>query len=291
MVLREETYDFQNDQVMVDYIITQLQIHMPQLQLQQQPGELFLFAAQQSKEEDSESPFSSLEINLKNVVEEMKAQQSTDVCDQFIHLLREQHTHIKHFQRLNIKETNVFPVIRNRECLEQLQDGDGLLNVPNVQWIGDLHLLFVEDRDIALVYLTEGMLKDFQTIDYRDVSDAQKLAEANLRRRGWHREAQKVNFPIGKWTYLFESKIPHQGQFFVREWVEEYIGRRFYLTFPTYYNTVVQTTSTQHALNNVQSDELHLALLRDFTSELYNHSHKPLSKKIFLYEHGEYRVI
>jgi hypothetical protein len=261
------------------------------LQLQQQPGELFLFAAQQSKEEHPESPFSTVEINLKNVVEEMKAQQSTDVCDLFVNLLREQHTHIKHFQRMNINETNVFPVVRNRECLEQLQDGAALLKVPHIHWIGDLHLLFVEDRDIALVYLTEGMLKDFQTIDYRDVSDAQKLAEANLRRRGWQREAQKINFPTGKWTYLFESKIPHQAQFFMRDWVEEHIGRRFYLAFPSYYNTVVQTTNIPHVLSNMQSDELHLAHLRHFTSNLYNHSHKPLSKHIFLYEHGEFRVV
>jgi uncharacterized protein YtpQ (UPF0354 family) len=250
-----------------------------------------MFAAQQSKEEHSESPFSSLEINLKNVVEEMKAQQSTDVCDQFIQLLREQHTHVKHFQRLNINESNVFPVIRNRECLEQLQNGDGLLNVPNVRWIADLHLLFVEDRDIALVYLSEMMFKDFQTIEYREVSDAQKLAEANLRRRGWHREVQKINFPVGKWTYFFESEIPHQAQFLMRDWVEEHIGRRFYLAFPTYHNTVVQTTNIQNALSNKQSDELHLAQLRHFTSKLYNHSHKPLSKHIFLYEHGEFLIV
>jgi hypothetical protein len=105
----------------------------------------------------------------------MKLGQSTSVCNEFIENLREQYKRIKQNKLLQIDERNVFPVVRDRLYIEMLEkDQPG--QVPHLKLNGDLRMVYVEDRNGSFIYLTETMLKTFQSISYNDVSDVQKLA-------------------------------------------------------------------------------------------------------------------
>lgn len=179
----------------------------------------------------------------------------------------------------------VYPYIRTVNFMQRSQMMTGGHGVFIYKVISEeLVMLFAEDNADYLFFITKNC--------GISLTDDELIIKAilNLKGLGWTKPNDSFVSRLGSRIFVWEDyERPYQAQFLLYDWAREYLGRAYFIAYPSNYVTVVYIPVNLDVVEDLIADDL--LYFKSYVLYLYNKSERKLSHMIHQVFDGEVSII
>lgn len=251
----------------IDFILTEIKKDTPGVEFQQLENDFLYKLTYRNLPEGCKGT-----MDLINVWNNYQRTGSINTLREFVsaHLNAYKHFMNEALKGRTIDLETVLPIIRGRENVKKIiEEGNAMYD----DLSQEILMLYAENFADSISYVPQKLPEGYKS------EQVKEKAFENLKKQGWCEPIEVIKQNAGNIMLFVNDKMPYQGQFFLKDMREKYLGQIIFMSFPSRDFTVVFKPDIIQ-LNNKDILDKNLDIVKNITVDLFMKQPNPTSHVI-----------